>query len=268
MVDVAPYFQYVKVIFRVKLCVALIAAFASEFCVADDSVPSEVESSLLTLIRQDDVHAFATGQQSYVAQTLNIDVTTAPEIARAYRSRDDAKANQRFLSRRVLISGAIDALWSDGPNRTVLIYADTGATQVRAIVRGKQPRTAWRVGSRVTLVCTGAGGTSRAASFDDCEIADNVARREWKRLDAWFADFYRGKYVPNIMIVTMAINVAARASRMPAGYRCAESPEKCREALIATGALTSDKDLLNGIVGRFKAIGLDLSLLAPIQPRS
>lgn len=267
MFDIIPSFQSTKASLRVKYCAMLITALAPALCAAEAYVPSEVETALLTLIRQDDVRAFAEGQRNYAAQAFNIDVATAPEIARAYESGDDAKTNQRFLSRRVLVSGTIAAVWVDGPDRTVLAYADTGATQVRAIAHGEQTSrlTAWQVGSKVVLVCTGAGGTSRVATFDDCENADNVARREWERLDAWFADFYQGKYVPNIMVVTMAVNIAARASRMPADHRCATSSEKCLEAVMAIGSLTNDRGLLKDVVQRLVAKGLDFGLLAPVQ---
>ncbi|WP_321884152.1 OB-fold protein [Burkholderia cepacia] len=267
MFDMIPSFQSTKASFRAKFCAMLITALTPALCVAEGYVPSEVETALLTLIRQDDLRAFAEGQQSYAAQAFNIDVTTASEIARVYESGDDAKANQRFLSRRVLVSGTIEAVWADGPDRTVLAYADTGATQVRAIAHGEQTSrlAAWQVGSKIVLVCTGAGGISRVATFADCENADNVARREWERLDAWFADFYQGKYVPNIMVVTMAVNVAARASRMPADHRCTTSPEKCIEAVMASGALGGDKALLKDVVQRLVAKGLDFGLLAPVQ---
>ena len=95
--------------------------------------------------------------------------------------------------------------------------------------------------------------------------ADNFARRELGRLNAWFVDFYQGKYVPNIMVVTTAINVAARASRMPADHHCAINSEKCREAAMAIGSLTDDKGLLRDVVRKFEMQGLDLSLLAPVQ---
>lgn len=267
MSSITRSFRVLKVNLRTRFWAVLAVALAPALCAAEGYVPSEVETALLTLIRQDDVRAFAEGQQNYAAQAFNIDVTTAPEIARVYESGDDAKANQRFLSRRVLVSGTIDAVWADGPDRTVLAYADTGATQVRAIAHGEQTSrlAAWQVGSKVVLVCTGAGGISRVATFDDCENADNVARREWERLDAWFADFYQGKNVPNIMVVTMAVNVAARASRMPADYRCTTSPEKCIEAVMASGSLGGDKALLKGVVQRLMAKGLDFGLLAPVQ---
>lgn len=267
MFKIIPLFQFKKASFRAKSCVMLIMALAPAHSAAVGHVPSEVETALLTLIRQDDVRAFGAGQQSYAAQVFNIDVVTAPEIARVYESGDDAKANQRFLSRRVLVSGTIDAVWADGSDRTVLAYADTGRTQVRAMAHGEQTlhMTAWQVGSKVALVCTGAGGTSRAATFDDCENAESFARREWDHLNVWFADFYQGKYVPNIMVVTMAVNVAARASRMPADHHCATSAEKCLEAAMAIGSLTDDNGLLKDVVQRFMAQGLDLSLLAPVQ---
>ncbi|WP_153101228.1 OB-fold protein [Paraburkholderia hayleyella] len=267
MFDTIPLFLFTKASLRAKFCVMLIMALAPVLCAAEGYVPSEVETALLTLIRQDDVRAFGAGQQSYAAQAFNIDVATAPEIARVYESGDDVKANQRFLSRRVLVSGTIDAVWANGPDRMVLAYADTGATQVRAMAHGEQTlhMTAWQVGNKVALVCTGAGGTSRVVTFDDCENADNVAQREWEHLNAWFADFYQGKYVPNIMVVTMAVNVAARASRMPVDHHCARSSEKCREAVMAIGSLTDDKGLLKDVVQRFVAQGLDLSLLAPVQ---
>ncbi len=252
---------------RLRLYALLVAVLVPGSGIAGSYVPGEVETALLTIGRQDDVGAFAAGQQSYAAQVLNIDVATAQDIARVYQSKDDEKANHRFLSRRVLVSGIVEAVWPDDPDRTVLVYADTGATQVRAIAHGNQASrvATWYAGSKVSLVCTGAGGTSRAVSFDDCENAGDVGRREWERLDAWFADFYQGKYVPNIMIAILAINIAARASRMPADHRCAESLEKCREAAMAIGSLTSDDGLLREVVQRFEASGLDLSVLAPVQ---
>ncbi|KUY85570.1 MULTISPECIES: hypothetical protein [unclassified Burkholderia] len=267
MFGIISSFQSTKASLRAKFCAVLIAALAPSLCAAEGYVPSEGETALLTLIRRDDVRAFAEGQKNYAAQAFNIDVATAPEIARFYESGDDAKTNQRFLSRRVLVSGTIEAVWADGPDRTVLAYADTGATQVRAIAHGEQTSrmTAWQVGGKVALVCTGAGGTSRAVTFDDCENADNVARREWDRLDTWFADFYQGKYVPNIMVVTMAVNIAARASRLPADHSCATDSEKCREAVMAIGSLTNDKGLLKDIVQQLVAKGLDFGLLAPVQ---
>lgn len=267
MFDIISWFEFTQASLRAKFCVMLIMVLAPALCVAEAYVPSEVETALLALVRQDDMRSFSAGQQSYAAQAFNIDVATAPEIARVYESGDDSKANRRFLSRRVLVSGTIDAVWADGPDRMVLAYADTGATQVRAMAHGEQTLriTAWQVGNKVALVCTGAGGTSRAVTFDDCENADNVARREWERLNVWFADFYHGKYVPNIMVVTMAVNVAARASRMPADHHCATSSEKCREAAMAIGSLTSDKALLKSVIQRFEAQGLDLGLLAPVQ---
>ncbi|WP_083384096.1 OB-fold protein [Cupriavidus sp. USMAHM13] len=251
---------------RVLICLFFVAVSMPGIAIAGSYVPSEVETALLTIGRQDDVRAFAAGQESYAAQVLNIDVAIAQDIAQAYESKDDGKANHRFLNRRVLVSGIAAAVWPDGADRAVLVFADTGATQVRAIAHGDQASrmATWHVGSKVALVCTGEGGTSRAASFDDCENAGDVARREWERLDASLADFYQGKHVPNVMIVMLAINIAARASRMPTDHRCAESLEKCRESATAIGSLTSDKGLLKEVVQRFEANGLDLSVLAPV----
>lgn len=252
---------------RLRLYMIFVAAGMPSIGVASSYIPSDVETALLTIGRQDDVRAFAAGQQSYAALVLNIDVATAQEIAGVYQSKSDGKANHRFLSRRVLVSGIVDAVWPDDLDRTVLVYADTGATQVRAIAHGNQASrvATWRAGSKVSLVCTGVGGTSRAVSFDDCENADDVGRREWERLAAWLADFYQGKYVPNVMIVTLAINIAARARRMPADHGCVESLEKCREAATAVGSLTSDKGLLKEAVQRFEANGLDLGVLVPVR---
>lgn len=269
MLDLHSSFPSTKANLRAGFCVTLVMALAPALGAAKGYVPSDVEAALLTLVRQDDLRTFGEGQQSFAAQALNIDVATASEIAHVYKSGNDAKANLRFLNRRVLVSGTIDAVQSGSPGRTALVYADTGMTQVRAMTHDEQPsRTSARqVGSKVALVCTGAGGTSRAVTFDDCENADSFAQREWGRLNAWFVDFYQGRYVPNIMVVTMAINIAAMASRMPADHHCAVSAEQCRESAMAIGSLTDDKGLLREVVKRFEAQGLDLSLLAPVQSK-
>ena len=160
MFDLLSSFPSTKANFRVGLCVTVMA-LAPALGAAKGYVPSDVEAALLTLVRQDDLRTFGEGQQSFAAQALNIDVATASEIAHVYKSGNDAKANPRFLNRRVLVSGTIDAVQSDSPGRTALVYADTGTTQVRAMTHDEQPSrtSAWRVGSKVVLVCTGAGGT-------------------------------------------------------------------------------------------------------------
>ncbi|WP_414706713.1 OB-fold protein [Ralstonia sp. UBA689] len=230
-----------------------------------------MEATLLNIIRNDDISAFSDGRQPYTATVLNIKTASASDIGCAYEQSSDT-ANEQFLGKRILVSGTVEAVQERDQASSIILFANTGSVQVRALA---PMDTAARLkalyaGSSVALVCVGLGGATSAATFGDCEFANDFAQRTWDRLSTEFSDFYQGKPAKSIAIPMMAIKIAQRASLMSLDRPCSDDPENCFAAAMSLGNFRErgNASALQAVIARFKSAGLDLSLFSriPINP--
>lgn len=254
----------------IEFCVAGFLLNAPGVGFAAGYIPSEIEATLLNIIRDDDIRAFSEGQENYASTVFNIKASSARGIGDMYAQNSDT-ANKQFVGMLVLLSGTVEAVHDSGQGSPTLIFANTGSAQVRAqsSKEAAAKLTRLRSGSNVALVCRGLGGAVSAAVFGDCELGDDFGQHTWDRLSTEFSNFYQGRPAKSVAIPTMAINIAERASLMSLDHPCADDLNRCRAAAMAVGNLRGAPDSpLRAVIDRFKAAGLDLSLFShrPVNP--
>lgn len=188
------------------------------------------ELHVLNIIFKDEIKNFLKG----IPSMLDIPTASSNQIAKDY-DQNQVAADQKYFKKMLKLSGYIESINSglgnkpyitlNGINSFLLPQAHFKNDDIHQIAKLKK----WQ---QVYLVCKGNGAVIGIPMFNDCQFAQDYAKKEMVGIKLEVEDFLSGKKITSKTIPFVAIFTIALARILPETSACfSNKASKCLEEI-------------------------------------